>query len=137
MTFEAAIHELRAARKERGSTVAEVARRSGIGVSALQNYESGLRVPDLATLERWAAALDLFVVFDLRAPTADARAERAAEAVRQMDGWRARAAGRLVDLTARARPDQIQAALAAFEALIEASVQEAGVPPQEQPPARS
>lgn len=110
--------------------MAKVAEESGVGVSALQNYESGLRLPDLATLERWAGALGMAVVFDLRQPSEDERAARVAATMREMDDRRARAAARLVELAASARPDQLLAALAAFEALTSASAQEAESPPR-------
>lgn len=131
VTFEAAVQILRELRQSRGLTVPQVSQKSGVGKSAIQNYEAGLRTPPLDVLHAWAAALGRRVVFELEEPEAADGAASAADLVRSMDETRARLALRFVQLAATAEPGQLRAALAALEAIMTASG--AALPAEQEP----
>lgn len=54
--------DLKKIRKERKMTQAALAEKSGLALSSIQRYERGERVPNIDTLDRIAAALDVQIM---------------------------------------------------------------------------
>lgn len=121
MEIDEAVQRLRALREARKLSQAKTAAIAGIRPSRLQNYEAGIRTPDLPTLRRWAAAFGQEVVFDLRDESGADQAERIAADLREMEPPRAELAGRLVELARQADPSHLRAGIAAIEAIMRAA----------------
>ena len=121
MEIAQAVQRLKALREEAGISQAKLAAKAGILSSRLQNYESGLRTPDIPTLRTWARALGQEVVFEVRDEAAVEQAEEVAEELRGMDPARASLAARLVALAERADPAHLRAGIAAIEAIMTAA----------------